>query len=170
MIGILTSGFAQAAPRFVDVEIGWTYETFPLRIEIYEVKSDRSPYVSETGIADKLKDMPIATKIAGQKIKAGVGRSVAFVLLTENTTKEDVYFFAVPHELNPHHASAGHYFECLCIGRLFKVPPGKFWYRIVRLSLNNTFKTLSGFKISHQIIGVSRAEALGKYKDQLYER
>ena len=167
---ILTSGFVQAAPSTVEVEIAWTYESFPLRIEIYAVKPERSAYISETGIADKLKDLPVAEKIVGQKLKTQVGASTAFVLVTENTTKEDVYFFAVPHELNPHHASAGHYFECLCIGRLYKVPPGKFWYRIVRLNLNKSFKTLSGFTITHQIIGVSKAEALGKYKDQLYEK
>jgi hypothetical protein len=151
------------------VEIAWTYEATPIKIESYSVKLSKAAYISETGIVDSLEQSPALKKLPEGKVNASLNKSTALVLVAENKSSEDVYFFAVPHEVNPHHASAGHYFECLCIGKLFKIAPGKIWYRIVRINLNSTFQKLSRFKISHQIVGVSKSDALGKYKDRLYE-
>lgn len=148
------------------VAITWSYENFPLKIELYDVKPEKASYISETKAVAGLKDAPVTKDLKGE-MEAKLDSSTPAVLVVKNDTKKDYYFFAVPHELNPHHASAGHYFECLCIGRVFHVPAGKTWYRIVRLNLNKSFKGLKRFTINHQIVGVTEEEAKTTYKDRL---
>ena len=148
------------------VKITWSYENFPEKIELYSPTPGKEAYISETKVVSTLGEAPVVKNL-GEEIIANHNSSTTAVLVIRNNQKNTLYFFAVPHELNPHHASAGHYFECLCIGRLFKISPGKIFYRIVRLNLNKSFKGLKTFTINHQIVGVSEAEANTTYKDRL---
>jgi hypothetical protein len=158
-----------ARDAFVDVDLQWKYEKFPGKIRVYSPTPERQNYISETGIRKNLSELPIV-KDLNSKVLAAKESSTSAVLVIHNPTDRDLYFLAVPHEVHPAHSSTGHYFECLCIGRLFKVPAKQYWYRIVRINLDKNFSKLSRFKIEHKITGVSETEALGKYKDLLYEK
>ncbi|MBC7420965.1 MAG: hypothetical protein H7328_09580 [Bdellovibrio sp.] len=152
-----------------DVKITWKYENFPLKIQIADIKEDKKLFISETRAFQKKEDSIITKVWPDATVAAKHKDSTPFALVIENPSSEDYYFFAVPHELNPHHASAGHYFECLCNGRVFKVPAKSTWYRIVRLNLNDSFQNLKTFEINHQIIGLQKNEVLLNYKERLYE-
>ncbi len=151
-----------------DVKITWSYENFPLKINIAEVAEEKKVFISETNSFKNIKDSIIKKKLTDNIIRAEHKTSSPFALLIENTTDQDYYFFAVPHELNPHHASAGHYFECLCNGRVFMVPANSSWYRIVRLNLNDSFQKIKKFEINHKIVGLKKNEVMLNYKDRLY--
>jgi hypothetical protein len=152
-----------------NISITWTKKDFPLEMEIYSVRPEKAAFVTETGHVKDIKDSP-ADKLLNGKMTVQTNSSEPAVLIVKNPTEKDFYFFAVPHELNPHHASAGHYFECLCNSRVYKVPAKSVWYRIVRVNLNSSFQNLKSFEINHQLIGISEADAKGKYKDRLYEK
>lgn len=151
-----------------EVFVEWEYKNFDFPIEAYEVTALKSPYVSETKVVASWSEVP-KQKAITQPISVPLQNSYSFLITVENKSDKDIYFFAVPHELNPAHASAGHYFECLCINRLFKIPSKKIWYRIVRINLNEDFNKMKSFRIKHQIMGVSEADAKTKYKEKLYE-
>jgi hypothetical protein len=152
-----------------DVKITWKYENFPLKIKIADIKEDKKHFISETKTFQSEQDSIITKVWPDDTVSAKHKDSTPFALTIENTSSEDYYFFAVPHELNPHHASAGHYFECLCNGRVFKVPAKSTWYRIVRLNLNESFQNIKKFEINHQIVGLKKSEVMLNYKDRLYE-
>ena len=156
-----------AAKSSVQVSLTWTYKNFPLKIQVYKVTPAKTAFISETRIVKDLKSAPIEDKITAP-IKVEIDSSYPAVLVVENNTDKDAYFFAVPHEVHPVSASAGHFFECLCIGRLYKVPKKSVWYRIVRININSSFQDVKKFDIEHQIIGKTEAEANGPEKDRLY--
>lgn len=163
---VLFVQYASFAGSASQVSITWTYENFPAKIELYGVTHEKAAHISETKVVNTLKDAPVTNDLKGV-LTARTNGSTPAVLVIRNNEKKDLYFFAVPHELNPHHASAGHYFECLCVGRVFKVPAGKVLYRIVRLNLNKSFQGLKKFTINHHIVGISETEANTTYKDRL---
>ena len=164
------SSAKKSKSQFSDVRISWNYQNFPLKIEISDIQEDKKKFISETNSFQKKEDSIATTVFPDSTLKVPTKSSTAFALLIENPGPKDYYFFAVPHELNPHQASAGHYFECLCIGKVFKVPAHSTWYRIVRLNLNESFQNIKKFEINHQIIGLEKSEVLLNYKDRLYEQ
>ena len=113
------SGLAKTKSAFSDVQISWSYQNFPLKIQIADVDDSKKKFISETKSFQKKEDSILKKIWTDSLVKAEHKASTAFALTIENTSDKDYYFFAVPHELNPHHASAGHYFECLCNGRVF---------------------------------------------------
>ncbi len=138
-------------------------------MQVFEVAKEKERYISETEVVNTLQEAPLAKEIKS-KFKVQVPGDKVVVLLIHNDTDQEQYFYAVPHELNPHHASAGHYFECLCSGRVYVLPPKKFWYRIARVNLNSTFGKLDTFDINHKVIGLDKAAANSTFKDRLYEK
>lgn len=158
--GTLTKGPA--------VSLAWTYESFPLKMQVFTVKPEKALFISETASVGSLKDTPALSELKGP-VQASLQNSTPLVLIVENPSDKDVYFFAVPHEMNPSTASAGHYFECLCIGKVYKIPPKSTWYRIVRINLDKSFQKVKAFEIMHKLVGVEKREAETKYKSRLYE-
>lgn len=165
-IFLLIAVKSEAQP--IAVYLKWKYENFPLKVQVYSVKKEKFEYISETRNVDNLASTAGDKKISDH-LNVQINSSQPAVLVVENTTDQDLYFFAVPHELRPHEASTGHYFECLCIGKLYKVEAKKTWYRIVRVNLDKNFSGKKSFEIEHQIIGVSKNDALGKYRERLYD-
>src|SRR5665647_1623507 len=91
----------------------------------------------------------------------------SFALVMHNSGKEPVYFFAVPHVVRPGTSSTGLHFECLCTGKIYKVPPGAYWYRIVRLQADKNFRA-HAVELTHSLVGVSATDATGIYRGQLH--
>ena len=162
----LISQISNGGSGAVAVDVSWKYKNFPLQIQLYNVTPAKASYISETEIITDLAKAPINEKLSN--IKMNSNSSKPAVLVIENKSAQDVYFFAVPHQVDPVTASAGHFFECLCIGKVYKIPKNSIWYRIVRINLNSSFQKASHFKIEHQIIGLSEKEVQESYSDRLY--
>ncbi len=158
----------QARPIATKVALTWSYENFPGKIKLYTLKPGQEHYISKTAVAVSISESPVLAEITSS-IDAKYNGSTPLALVVQNDSEKDIFFYAVPHEMNPHHASAGHYFECLCVGRVYRVPAKKVWYRIVRINLNESFKPINSFEINHKIIGIDKNEAESKYKDKIYE-
>lgn len=170
-VGLILLSLSQSvyARPTTQVKLTWDNESLPLKMQVYTVKKEKAAFISETGVAKTLQETPAVAEVRGP-ITATLDGGTPEVLIMKNDSDQDVYFFAVPHEMNPHHASAGHYFECLCIGRVYKVPKKSVWYRIVRINLNNSFEKLKSFEINHKLIGLTKAQVDEQYKDRLYEK
>jgi hypothetical protein len=154
----------------VNVAIKWKYKNFPLEVQLYEPQNSlQAKFVGQTRTVKKLS----AAKV-GQKIQNSINMprasSASAVMVVTNNTKEDVYFFAVPHMVNPIEASVGQEFTCLCKNHVFHVPAGKIWYRVIKIELNSDFPKISDFAIEHEIVGISKVDATTKYKGMLYEK
>ena len=154
----------------VDVSISWNYDKFPLKVQLYTPKPDFAKSISNTGNVKSIDQSPADKKIQDSFLKIKADDSMPAVMIIENKTDEDYYFFAVPHEVHPPTASVGHYFECLCVGKVYKVAAKSVWYRIVRVNLAKTFKNVAKFDINHKIIGVAKKDLETKYKDMLYDK
>lgn len=159
--------FSTFAKTEIKVQLKWTYKNFPFQMQVYDVTQAMAPYISKTAIVKTLQDAPILSKRT-TPIKMKANSSHPQILVVENSSDKELFFFAVPHEVHPVQASAGHFFECLCIGRVFSVPAHSIWYRIVRINLNSSFQNVSSFTIEHQVVGISEKEAKGEYKERLY--
>lgn len=164
---ICSIGLAQ--DNTVKIQIKWHYTKFPLKAELYSVKPEKKLFISETANVSKLSDSPALKNLDSVLIAEKNGKTPA-VLIVKNDTAQDYYFFAVPHTVHPDKSAAGHYFECLCVGRVFIVKAKSIWYRIVRLNLNESFQNLDHFDITHQIIGLTKNDVELNYKDRLYEK
>lgn len=149
-----------------EVDVSFKAKDFPLAVKLYEPNAEKSKKISETKVIDNKSSLPVTTEIHGAfKILAGESKSLVMVI--ENTTNKDMYFFVAPHTMHPDHASAGFYFECLCNHSVYKLPAGKTWYRVLRLNLikDSHAKT---FKVEHQIIGLAENVVKEKYAKRIY--
>ncbi len=166
---ILLNSTAVWSKSVTAVQLTWKYEDFPLKMQVFNVKPQKSKFISETANVKMISDSPALGEIKGPVLVQS-NTSYPVVLIVENKTDQDQYFFAVPHELHPPDASVGHYFECLCVGKVYKIPSKKIWYRIARINLDKTFQNMKKFEIDHKIVGIKKADALTKYAERLYEK
>lgn len=165
---ILISLKSEAKLSVVQVHLNWTYKSFTEKVKVYNVTPMKAAFISETANVQKLAEAPVLNEVK-EYFEVTKGSSKSVVLVIENSGDKDIYFFAVPHEVHPAPASAGHFFECLCVGKVFKIAPKSVWYRIVRVNLNSSFQDILKFDIEHQIVGLTEAEFMKSYKDRLYK-
>lgn len=149
------------------VDVSFKSKDFPLAVKLYEPNAEKSKKVSETKVVDNKSALPVQGEIRGA-FKIASGESKSMVMVVENTTGKDIYFFVAPHTMHPDHASAGFYFECLCNHSVYKLAAGKTWYRILRLNLSKDSKA-KNFKVEHQIIGLSESVAKEKFAKRIYD-
>ncbi len=149
-----------------EVDVSFKTKDFPLAVKLYEPNAEKSKKVSETKVIDSKASLPITKEIRGAFNILG-GESKSLVMVIENTTGKDMYFFVAPHTMHPDHASAGFYFECLCNHSVYKLPAGKTWYRVLRLNLVKDSR-VKFFKVEHQIIGLAENVVKEKYAKRIY--
>ena len=165
----LIASATDAKSSIIQVQLNWTYKNFSEKMKVFNVIPLKSAFISETATVSSLAELPVTKEVQGP-VDVTREQSKTLVLVVENKSDNDIYFFAVPHEVHPSPASAGHFFECLCVGKVYKIEPKKFWYRIVRINLNSSFQNLSRFDIEHQIIGLTELEFKKSYQDRLYKQ
>ena len=167
LITTLISLTTEAKLSVMQVQLNWTYKNFPEKIKVYNVTPSKSAFISETATVETLGEAPVTNEVQGP-VEVKKGQSKTLVLVIENKSNKDIYFFAVPHEVHPAPASAGHFFECLCVGKVYKITPKSVWYRVVRININSSFQDIQNFDIEHQIVGLTEAEFKKSYEDRLY--
>lgn len=152
------SGEAPPSPkpsaRHATVKVSWKYHDVPGKLEIYEPAYDGR--VWEMGSRDSLSQLPVKEKITDSTVRVPVGEHKTFVLVLKNETRESLYFFAAPHSVDPVPYSLGFRFKCLCVNHVFSVKPGKIWYRIVEMTLNESFRG-DKLEVTHDLIRVDEA-------------
>jgi hypothetical protein len=146
---------APAVAKTRQVTVEWDYQNFPLKIELYEPPANKATEIAYTELFDDIGAARLGSPIEGP-VTVGANRAMALVI--KNTGKSAVYFYAVPHTVQPAASSLGQLFECLCNGHVYKIGPGKSWVRIARLSYRPNASKIQSLSIKHEIIGLTEAE------------
>lgn len=143
-----------------------------IKIDTFSVQPEFKFSVARTGVSDSLEKTPAHKKIPGIFKFTNSEKSVSFVLVAENKTDHVKYFFATPHHYLPPEFSLTAIFECLCNSHVYKIPPHKIWYRVVRLEVDpNIVKSdVSKYSIVHSVVEVSEKDAKNKYREMHYEQ
>lgn len=155
-----------ALARNVDLAVGFDYKGLNQHMQLYTLKDGVLDTVAKTRVVKSLAKAPVGKLIQGSlKMKAGEGQT--FVLVMNNKSDKDIFFFAAPHIPSPPEASIGFFFECLCNSHVYKVTPHSIWYRVVRLEINEDFSPAKA-EIRHTIVGVKAADVGTKYTKVIF--
>lgn len=160
---LISAAYSHAAT----VQVNFLIKDFPLQVKLYEPKDFVAKRVSETKLVSSFQDVPVKDEIKNGRFTVKPGQSKSLVMVLENKTGRDLYFFVAPHTMHPEHASMGFYFECLCNHSIYHLPSGKTWYRVLRLNLGKD-STQKSFAVDHQVIGLSEAEVKQKYSSRIF--
>lgn len=164
---LIAASSAFAKPRSTEVSITFDTRDFSFPVRLYRVKRGFEDAVARTRVVKSLADAPLNGELRSP-LPVPPDTEVPFALVLKNDSTDTLYFFAVPHVASPPEASAGIYFECLCNHRIFAVPPGMTWYRIVRLQSDKLFGAKK-LELKHSMVRVKEQEALTVYRKKLYE-
>lgn len=156
----------------IQVMIRFDYPKTQLRIEMYEVQPSYSFSVARTAVVSTFAQVP-AGRPLNMPFRIAENDSKTFILVLQNKTAKDKYFFANPHTYEPSHSSLDAIFECLCNHHVYKVPARSVWYRIVRVRFENENKKWKGkrkINLVHAVTEVPEEKALKEYRQILYEQ
>jgi hypothetical protein len=157
---LLLAASAWAAPAPVELVLDWTYEGLPAGMRVLEA-SDKTPELWTTETTDKRESIPAGAELAGGRVSLRAGEQRTLVLAYRNPGTAPLRFFAAPHSAKPAAASLGLDFECLCLNHVYAVGPGRWWWRVVRLSLSED-ATAPRLAVSHALVRVTDAKKKGR--------
>ena len=149
------------------ITVKFEYRDFPLRMEIHDVAEKFADSVALTEVVGKPEQVP-SVGVRPDVFELGAMEEKSFLLVMKNSTGDDKYFFAVPHLALPAEGAGGIFFECLCNSSVYKIPPGKTWYRVVRLQMEKRLFP-APVALVHSIVGVSAKDANSRYKARLHD-
>lgn len=151
----LVSPSSPIKSNVVNIGIQWEYTNLPLRMQIHELSGNIPMELWTTGSSSLDKKKPYGLEIEDGKFALSPGSKKSFMLVMENHTDKDVYFFASPHSALPVEHSFGFKFKCLCVNHAFTVPVGHVWYRVVEIRLAPNFLGDS-LSLTHNLIGITK--------------
>lgn len=79
-----------------------------------------------------------AKALKGEEVKNGIfqlapGELIFVKIAYVNDSDKVVQFRAIPHAIQPNEAQNLALYNCMCLGETYRVPPGKAWYRVIRV-------------------------------------
>lgn len=143
----------------VKIHVQWEYTNLPLKMSIHELAGGQPLALWTTGSVALEKKKPFGKEIEDGVFELAPGRKKAFMLVMENLSDKDLYFFAAPHSALPVEHSFGFKFKCLCVNHAFTVPKAQVWYRVVEIRLSPDYLGDSLF-LKHNLIGMSKERVL----------
>ena len=157
---LLFSGIAQAQGRkgkTVEARLSFDHRGLDGKMEVYELGRRSKMRIWRTGVVGDIDQLSLGEKVEGafRVRKRGFKK---LVLILRNPGPNTLYFFAPPHQVIPPEQGIGFAFKCLCVQTVFKVPPGKVWYRVIALRLLTAFRG-GPIELRHSLVGISKAEA-----------
>lgn len=161
-VDISEGGVSPKEPKqstVVKIHVQWEYTNLPLKMSIHELAGGQPLALWTTGSVALEKKKPFGKEIEGGVFELAPGRKKAFMLVMENLSDKDLYFFAAPHSALPVEHSFGFKFKCLCVNHAFTVPKAQVWYRVVEIRLSPDYLGDSLF-LKHNLIGMSKERVL----------
>lgn len=144
--------------KLAEVTLAWDEEEFPATMQVYEPKAGEPPALWTTASVKTRKELPVGEELEDGTFELLPGGVKRLVLVVENKTKADLFFFAAPHGVEPAKLSLGFDFRCLCMNHAYHVPAGAIWYRVVELRLDPGFPA-KAVEVKHALATVSKARA-----------
>ncbi len=156
----LADGKAKKKPKakLATVTLAWDEEDFPASMQVFEAKAGAPPALWTTASVKTRKELPVGAELEDGTFELAPGGVKRLVLVVENKTKGDLYFFAAPHGVEPAKLSLGFDFRCLCMNHAYHAPAGMIWYRVVELRLDPGFPA-KAVEVKHALATVSKARA-----------
>jgi len=95
-----------------------------------------------------------AKALKGEEVKDGIfklapGEMVFVKIAYVNDSDKVVQFRAIPHALEPKELQNLALFNCMCLGETYRVPPGKAWYRVIRVGAAEDMPAGARFIATH---------------------
>jgi hypothetical protein len=149
---------ASSASSPAQIALAWEYVNLPQTMAVYTQASDRPLPLWKMGAVADLSGIPVGNLIDGT-VTVPATSPARLILVFHNTTDHPLYFFAAPHQAAPPEASLGFKFHCLCLGNVYKVPPHRYWYRAVELSIGPGFQTHTPLRLTHALVAVDAKRA-----------
>lgn len=92
--------------------------------------------------------------LRGDVVKDGVftikpGTFVNVKIAYVNGTDTEVRFRAIPHAADPYELQRLTLLNCMCLGEAYRVPPGKGWFRIIRVGAAQDIPPGSRIRVTH---------------------
>ncbi len=143
-----------------EVRLSWTYEGLPSGMRVFET-SPKTPGVGTTATVDRLEDIPVGAEVRDGRVRMKPGEERTLVLVYRNSGKTPARFFAAPHGVKPHAAALGLEFTCLCMNHVYAAGPGRWWWRVVNLSLSPEFAA-ANLEITHALVRVTKDSVRGE--------
>lgn len=149
----------------VTVQVLFNAKNMPSNMELYEVPTSKILDVT-THATVSLKDpLPFTVRLANE-FPVQRGETKYFAMVVRNNSDQTQYFYASYHQMRPEEAAIGYLLNCLCINRLFSIPPRSAWYRIGSIMLTSTFIG-SVVAVKHDLFGMSLADVQKKKAESL---
>ncbi len=158
----------ESKSRLVNVSILFDYVGFKEKINLYEVPPERILDVGDSKTLPMAKEFPFSKKLPLIS-KLRRGEVLPFAMVVENNTDDPMYFYSTPHTMKPEENALGYQLFCLCIHKIFMIPPKSRWYRVGSISLQNTFMG-EVIAVNHSIIGLTADEIARKKLGKLIVR
>lgn len=144
------------------------YDKFPLKMQILIPNKEKAINFGETAILPLDQPFPASGPFLDGTTRK-TGGNTPFMMAIENRTDATHYFFASTHILKPDEAGFGIRIACLCVHKIFSVPPKSKWYRIGNINLSN-FTFTDNVTILHRLHGTTLKEIEDKKMQRLLYR
>jgi hypothetical protein len=148
--------------------VSWSFRPikFQGNVEVYDTNADATHDVGETKLLKLDQPLPFKKRLK-MPFRIKVPNLIVLALVVKNTTPEPMYFYANLHKFAPEISGLGAAPACICINKIFEVPPSTTWYRIVNLRLRNATK--GSVEINHELVGMTFDEIkLKKLQSHIY--
>ncbi len=157
-LGIFFSGRLHAEPVRVTgnhevVTLQLAFECVKFQGDCGKVKVIKPPRAQErlwlqgTGVSPE-------KALRGDVVKDGVfrlepGTFVYAKIAYVNDTNAEIRFRAIPHFVDPGELQGLALLNCMCLGETYRVPPGRGWFRVIRVGAARDVPPGSRFKATH---------------------
>ena len=148
-----------------EYRLEWEQRGVALELRTFALPSTTSARVGETALIEKDSDFPVKEELVDGKVRLAPASHAVLLLTARNPGKKEAAFFVAPHESNPIDASLGFQFYCLCNGHVYRVPPGKTWYRVILLKALPE-QGESGVNLKHVIVSAEDAPKLAHEREK----
>lgn len=162
---LLGSQARAADIKDVRLSVVMEYDKFPLKMQILLPTKEKAINIGETAVISLEEPFPATGPFLDGMVRK-TGGNTPFMMAIENRTDTTHYFFASTHVMRPDEAGFGVRIACLCVHKIFAVPPKSKWYRIGNLNLNK-FVFSDKATIVHRLHGVSLKEIEEKKMQRL---
>lgn len=144
--------------REAQIEFKFKYNQLKPGMEVYDLKEGSKLNAGKSGFSKKKDSLPLGAQLADSSIKLETNHKKRIVLVYQNSTDQEIHFFAVPPSFDPVENAIGFRLLGPADNKIYKVPAGSYWYRVIEFRLGPNFWGES-VAITHQLVQVEPSKA-----------
>jgi hypothetical protein len=158
---------SQKIKTHVNVQIMFEYFKMDPKIEVWKVPTSLILDVGSNKTIPIGSPLPFTEKLDSE-FSVKRNNDFFFAMVIKNQSDDTKYFYASYHQMRPEEAAIGYSMYCLCINKVFSIPPRSIFYRIGKVRIDSAFiGTTVAFK--HDIFGLTRDDIANKKLEGLFQ-